>query len=107
VYFQDMSYQVLPDMRLVDLPEEDLLEDNYPQAEGSLPALACHMKMLLMGDTYYQEEQIHHYIHYVAVCLKDSFPEVQTALVVVVPVDSADIHDILVGLRVEKERLVR
>ena len=80
MYFQDMSYQVLPDMRLVDLPEEDLLEDNYPQAEGSLPALAYHMKMLLMGDTYYQEEQIHHYIHYVAVCLKDSFPEVQTKI---------------------------
>ena len=29
------------------------------------------------------------------------------ALVVVVPVDLEDIHDILVGLRVEKERLVR
>ena len=80
VYFQDMSYQVLSDMRLVDLPEEGPLEDNYPQAEGSLPALACHMMKLLMGDTYYQEERIHHYIHYVAVCLKDSFPEARTKI---------------------------
>ena len=75
MYFLDMSYQVLSDMRLVDLPEEGPLEDNYFQAEGSLPALARHMMKLLMGDTYYQEERIHHYIHYVAVCLKDSLPE--------------------------------
>ena len=80
MYFQDMSYQVLSDMRLVDLPEEGPLEDNYPQVEGSLPALVCHTKKLLTGDTCYQEEQIHHYIHYVAVRLKDSFPGVQTKI---------------------------